>query len=101
MKDKIKDTLIMLLYIIGLFVVTGLFISLTEGDLSTTKIGEIVQTLAAIVGLAFFGFIAYMFIVAIYVSIKNYIKSKIREEVKMIIAKEKYLEKKQTRNDDK
>lgn len=93
MKDKIKDTFQVVLYIGGLFIVTGLWLSLTEGDLSDTTIGKIVQTLGAIAGLCIFGFLAFCYGATIYAAIRDYIKRKIREEARKVIAEEKRLEK--------
>ncbi len=96
MKDKIKNIFLVILYIVGMF----LFFSLIEVDLKNTKIGEIVQTLGIIVGLVIFGFIVFCWIAAIYVAIRDYFKRKIQEAVRREIARQKYLEKKQIRNDD-
>ena len=101
MKNKIKDTLQVMLYLIGMFIVMGLFFSLTEGDLSNTTIGKIVQTLGVIASLVILGFIAYVFIVTIYISIRDYFRRKIREEARKVIAEEKYLERLRNKEKDK
>lgn len=89
MKDKIKDILLFILYLGGMCI----FISLIDGNLSDTIIGKIIQTLGVIAGFGIFGFIAYVFVVTIYVAIRDYIKRKIREEARKVIAEEKRLEK--------
>jgi hypothetical protein len=88
MKDKLKDTFLVILYLGGAF----MFFSLIDGNLSDTTIGRIVQTLGAIAGFGIFVFIAYVFIVTIYVSIRDYFRRRIREEARKVIAEEKYLE---------
>ena len=89
MKDKLKDTFLFILYLVGAFA----FFSLLEGDLSDTLIGNILQVLCAIGGMAIVGFYIYVFVVTIYVAIRDYIKGKIQAEVRKEIAKQKYLEK--------
>lgn len=89
MKDKLKDTFLFILYLVGAFT----FFSLLEGDLSNTLIGNILQVLCAIGGMAIVGFLIYIFVVSIYVAIRDYIKGKIQAEVRKEIAKQKYLEK--------
>jgi cytochrome b subunit of formate dehydrogenase len=90
MKEKIKDTFLVVLYLIVAFIVTSLWLSLTEGDLSNTTIGEITQTIGAIGGLCIFGLFAFVFIYIIYFGIKSYFKRKVQEEIQKTLAKEKY-----------
>lgn len=90
MKEKIKDTLLVVIYLVVAFIVTGLWLSLTEGDLSNTTIGKITQTLGGLAGLCIFGLFAFVFIYLIYFGIKSYFKRKVQEEINKALAKEKY-----------
>lgn len=89
MKDKIKEWLFLIVYFIGGVLIFGFI----ESDkFQETTIGNIVQILSVIAGLVIFGFIAYMFIVTIYVSIKEWFRKKVRQEAIQVVKEQKELE---------
>lgn len=59
---------------------------------------ETFETIFVIAGLMVCGFIAYVFVAAIYISIKDYFKRKILQIVRTEIARQIYIKNKQ-RND--